>query len=62
MASHGNVYIISSVYVLLFTLSIFHCDDLDFHITTLKIPYDSDDFVMHAYIYITFLSLSGAGG
>ena len=35
-------------------------DDLIYWITTLTILYDSDNYVTHAYIYITFLSLSEA--
>jgi hypothetical protein len=31
-----------------------------FRITTLFIPYDLDDYVIYAFIYITFVSLSVA--
>jgi hypothetical protein len=58
MAPPTNIYIyvFSCGHVLLFALSIFHRDYLDFRITTLFIPYDLGDYVMHACIYITFLS------
>ncbi|KAF8489542.1 hypothetical protein F5888DRAFT_1745692, partial [Russula emetica] len=58
---HGYIHIISCGHGLLFALSILRRDDLDFpnHNSNYCIPYDSDDYIMHACIYITFLSLSG---
>jgi hypothetical protein len=61
MLPHG--YIIYRLHVVVFFFSpslSFTVTILVFRITTLTIPYDSVDYVIHAWIYITFLSLSEA--